>query len=141
MPAQRKQKVKRTSSKKSAPAEPVQESAPAPEPVVEQVVAPPAPAQAESTETPAENSWESLDVQFKSILSDLQEWRNTLSTLQSNVRKLQKNVQRSLKDNARRNRRKGTAKSDRPPRAPSGFAKPALISDELCSFLGCEVRY
>jgi chromatin remodeling complex protein RSC6 len=114
--------------------QPVQEAAPA---VVEaHADTPAAPVATEAT--PTENSWETLDAQFKNILSDLQEWRNTLSTVQSNVRKLQKNVQRSLKENARKNRRRGGAKSDRPPRAPSGFAKPALISDALCSFLGCE---
>ena len=141
MTAQKKAKtVNKTTSKKTAatPAEPVQEAAPAPT-VVEthENDTPVAPVATEAT--PTENSCESLDAQFKNILSDLQEWRNTLSTVQSNVRKLQKNVQRSLKENARKNRRRGGAKSDRPPRAPSGFAKPALISDALCSFLGCDL--
>lgn len=131
MPAQKK--VKKTASKKSAPApetvpEPVQESAP-----VEATPVPATPAA-----EPSENSWEALDAQFKSILGDLQEWRNSLAAMQTHVRKLQRNVQRSLKENARKNKRRSTAKSDKPPRAPSGFAKPALISDELCSFLGCD---
>ena len=39
--------------------------------------------------------------------------------------------------NKRRKRRPATADdATRAPRAPSGFAKPTLISDELCSFLG-----
>lgn len=133
MPAQKKVKK---ATKKSAPA-PAPEPAPEPVQVAAPVEAAPTPPSTASTET-SENSWESLDAQFKTILSDLQEWRNNLSAMQTHVRKLQKNVQRSLKENARRNRRRTAAKSDRPPRAPSGFAKPALISDELCSFLGCD---
>ena len=132
MPATKKKVTKsKSASKTSAPA-PVEVAAPAP---VE--VAAPAPVETPAVVEQSENSWEALDAQFKSILSDLQEWRNTISTMQQNVRRLQKNVQRSLRENARRNKRRGTPKEDRPKRAPSGFAKPALISDELCSFLGC----
>ena len=91
-----------------------------------------------STETPIdENSWEYLDIQFKAVLSELAEWRNTVTQMQSHVRKLQKTVHRSLKENSKRNRKRA-ASADKPKRAPSGFAKPALISDDLCSFLNVE---
>ncbi len=109
-------------------------------PVVETVAAPAVVETATevATETPIdENSWEYLDVQFKAVLSELAEWRNTVTQMQSHVRKLQKTVQRSLKENSKRNRKRA-ANADKPKRAPSGFAKPALISDDLCSFLNVE---
>mgnify|MGYP001988569258 CR=1 FL=1 len=45
--------------------------------------------------------------------------------------------QKYLKESARKNRRKKRVQDpNKPKRAPSGFAKPALISSQLCSFLG-----
>lgn len=102
--------------------EPVVEVA-APEPVVEEVVAP------VSTEP-------TLDDQFKDILTRLQQFRTLSQTLMADVRKLQKNVTRQVRESTRKNKkRKNTGDSKRP---PSGFAKPTLISDSLCQFLGVE---
>jgi chromatin remodeling complex protein RSC6 len=42
-----------------------------------------------------------------------------------------------IRDSTKRTRRPKNVEG-RPKRAPSGFAKPALISKELCSFLGVE---
>jgi chromatin remodeling complex protein RSC6 len=58
------------------------------------------------------------------------------TSITSDLRKLQKNMARHVKENSRRNRKRKAPAGDRPKRAPSGFAKPALISKELCSFLG-----
>jgi len=41
-----------------------------------------------------------------------------------------------MKDSSKRNRRNKNADPNRPKRQPSGFAKPALISNALCNFLG-----
>jgi len=58
------------------------------------------------------------------------------------MKTLQKDVQKTLRDSARKNKRKNrihvVLDPNAPPRAPSGFAKPALISNQLCSFLGME---
>ena len=51
---------------------------------------------------------------------------------------LHKNLQKqTMKEMKEINKKKGK-KSDRPKREPSGFAKPSLISQELCDFLGKE---
>jgi len=56
----------------------------------------------------------------------------------SDLKVLQKDVQRYMRESSRKQKRKRktAAPADGVKRAPSGFAKPALISDELCNFLG-----
>jgi chromatin remodeling complex protein RSC6 len=82
------------------------------------------------------NDASQLEEQFKDIIGRIQEFRSWSATLQSDVKRLQKSVQRHIRDNSKRNRRRKNQSGDKPKRAPSGFAKPALISDDLCAFLG-----
>jgi chromatin remodeling complex protein RSC6 len=78
----------------------------------------------------------SLEDQFKDIIDRLQQFRSLSQTLMADVRKLQKNVNRQVRESSKKNRkRKNTGDTKRP---PSGFAKPTLISDSLCQFLGVE---
>ena len=102
---------------------PVPEPVPEPAPVVETVETTPAP-----TETL------SVEDQFKDILTRLQEFRSLSNTLMQDVRKLHKNVNRQIRESTKKNRRRKPASGDTK-RPPSGFAKPALISDPLCQFL------
>ena len=76
-----------------------------------------------------------LESQFSALNARLQEFRSFYASLVVDVKKLQKNVQKHLKDASKKNKKR---KSDpnKPKRAPSGFAKPSLISKELCDFLG-----
>ena len=75
----------------------------------------------------------SLNSNFCSQLtSDL---RALQTSINSDLKRLQKAVQRHIKDNSKKQRRKKNTDPNRQKRAPSGFAKPALISPELCSFL------
>lgn len=135
MPAKSKAKStprkSRSNSKKATKAA----AAPAPEPVVE--VAPVAPEPVvEVAATPTSEAPQELSIedQFKDILTRLQSFRSLSQTLMADVRKLQKNVNRQVRESTRKNkRRKNTGDSKRP---PSGFAKPTLISDSLCQFLG-----
>tara|TARA_B100000767_G_scaffold196932_1_gene183975 strand:- start:79 stop:855 length:777 start_codon:yes stop_codon:yes gene_type:complete len=76
----------------------------------------------------------SLDEQFKNIITRIQEFRTIASSLTSDVRKLQKNVTRHVRESNKKNRKR-TPKSGDSKRPPSGFAKPALISNDLCQFL------
>ena len=139
MPAKSKstpRKARSTSAKKNT------KSASAPEPVV---VAAPAPAPepepepvpepvATVSETPSDEI--SLEDQFKDVLTRLQQFRTLSQSLMADVKKLQKNVNRQVRESSRKNKkRKNTGDSKRP---PSGFAKPTLISDSLCQFLGVE---
>ena len=80
----------------------------------------------------------SLEERFESILTRLAEFKTFQATLHADVKVLRREVTRQMREaNKRRKRRPATADdATRTPRAPSGFAKPTLISDELCSFLG-----
>jgi upstream activation factor subunit UAF30 len=116
-------------AKKSTPKKQV--SAPAPEPVV---VAP-EPVSVTPTVTASDVESISLDEQFKDILTRLQEFRTLSNTLMADVRKLQKNVAKQVRESNKKNRKRKVRSGDSK-RPPSGFAKPALISDALCQFLG-----
>ena len=116
-------------AKKSTPKKQVVEASP--EPVPEPVVVAPV------TVTPSATEVEtvSLEDQFKDILTRLQEFRTLSNTLMADVRKLQKNVAKQVRESNKKNRKRKVRSGDSK-RPPSGFAKPALISDALCQFLG-----
>lgn len=140
MPAKSKSttpRKSRTSGKKAKAAKVV---AAAPEPEPEPVVAAPVeptPVETVSVESaPVESQELSIDDQFKDILTRLQQFRTLSQTLMADVRKLQKNVNRQVRESARKQRKRKTNSDVKRP--PSGFAKPTLISDSLCQFLGVE---
>lgn len=109
-------------------------AAPAPAPVQEAAPAPtPAPTQTSTSGQITE--WSDIESQFSNIAARLKEFREFQTSLTSDVRLLQKNVQRFLKETARKNKRRSKPAEGKAPRAPSGFAKPALISTALCTFL------
>ena len=129
MPAAKKS----TSSKSRAKRTPkTAASAPAPEPVV---VAPPEPAPVPVSTESTQVEEVPLDQQFKDILTRIQEFRTLAASLTADVRRLQKNVAREVRESNRKNRKRRVQSGDTK-RPPSGFAKPALISDSLCQFLG-----
>ena len=138
MPAKKtsntKAKKAKTTKAAAAPAPapaPVEETAPAPTPSdTTQAVAVAAPA--------AEGGWSEIETQFADIGARLKQFRDLYTSITADVRLLQKNVQRHLRDTARKHKRRKRAPDDpnKPKRAPSGFAKPALISPALCTFLG-----
>ena len=116
-------------AKKSTPKKQV--AAPAPEPVPEPVVVAPVIVTPSATEVETV----SLEDQFKDILTRLQEFRNMSNALMADVRKLQKNVAKQVRESNKKNKKRKVRSGDSK-RPPSGFAKPALISDALCQFLG-----
>ena len=122
-----KSRAKRT-PKTAAAAAPAHE----PEPVV---VAPPEPAPAAVSTESTEVEEVTLDQQFRDILTRIQEFRTLAASLTADVRRLQKNVTRQVRESNKRNRKRRVQSGDTK-RPPSGFAKPALISDSLCQFLG-----
>ena len=77
-----------------------------------------------------------IEADFASLNERLTQFRSMYSSLTTDLRKLQKNMTKHVKENSRKNKRRKTVPGDKPKRAPSGFAKPALISKELCTFLG-----
>ena len=69
---------------------------------------------------------------FTGVLTTLTTFRSQITALQQQIRGMEKTVRKELKAAKRaaeKNSRKGNRK-------PSGFAKPAKISTELCQFMG-----
>jgi upstream activation factor subunit UAF30 len=83
------------------------------------------------------NTTGDLNDSFKSICSSLSTLVGELKTLTTEVKKLEKRVTKELKDAKKYKKvKKSSLNNDKPKRAPSGFAKPSNISEELCEFLG-----
>lgn len=78
---------------------------------------------------------DSLDVKFNEVLGKLSAFKTIVKEMEAEVKKLQKSAQKEIKDLTKK-KKKG--KKDGAKRAPSGFAKPSPISQELCDFLGKE---
>ena len=131
-----KKKTSKKSSKTSkVTASPAPVLEPVPAPVVETpVVDVPVPV----SDTNDQNGGEpDISQNFKDLLDKLASQANAIKTLTSEVKRLEKRVTKEFKEASRKNK-KGTTKknTDKPKRAPSGFAKPSPISNELSSFLG-----
>lgn len=132
-PASKKAASKRTKATKTvSSSKPTAQ--PVPEPVSESVSAPVTETVA-STDSSSDNksAVPGLQSEFTNYLAKIQQAVSILSTLRTEFRALERKALRELKvsekASSRRRRRAGT-------RAPSGFVKPTLISDELASFLG-----
>ena len=76
---------------------------------------------------------EQIEQDFSSIVSKINDLKNLQNTISLELRKLQKNIGRHIKDNKRKKKR--VSDPNKPKRNPSGFAKPAPLSSELCDFL------
>jgi chromatin remodeling complex protein RSC6 len=141
MPAAKSTKPRKTtarkakkSSNKSSDSTPV-ETVAAPEPVAAPVEVAPEPVATETVDLAASTE-PTLEQQFKDILERIAAFRTLATNLNADVKRLQKNVNRTIRESSKRNRkRKGTDASGKK-RPPSGFAKPGQISDALCQFLG-----
>ena len=122
--------TKKSASKKSAAAPaptPPPVPAPEPEPV-------PAPAPASST-TLAPSAPTELETLFANFNKKLSELRALESSLVSDFKKLHKATNKHLKEVSKKNKKRRVQDPNKPKRAPSGFAKPTPISNELCEFL------
>jgi hypothetical protein len=151
--------AKRVSKKEVAPAAaPVVAAAPAPvaaaAPVAEKkvtkkaaaaapaaaapvVAAPVVATPAAATEVAAEAPATSLDDDLKVVLGRLTGLREVVSTMITEVKKLEKRVHREIKDARKRRRRvKAEGEEGAKPRGPSIFEIPTKVTDELCVFLG-----
>lgn len=114
-----KKAVKKTASKTASTPAPV--VAATPEPVVEAV------------EVVEESVEKSIADDFSSFLSKLQVVSSQFASLRNEFRTLEKKCLRELKA-AKKASSKRAKKSGN--RAPSGFVKPTLVTDELATFLG-----
>ena len=75
-----------------------------------------------------------LSMQFESIMNTLSVFKTQITSVQSQIKVLEKNVKKemnSLQKMAFKNKNKGNKK-------PSGFAKPTKVTKELCEFMNKE---
>ena len=105
--------------------------------VVAAVVEDAAATSSESSVSSTNVNSQQLEDDYQSLIDRLSEFKTLYTGITSDLRKLQKNMTKYIRDANKRTKRPKNVEG-RPKRAPSGFAKPALISKELCSFLGVE---
>ena len=125
-----KKTAAKTSGKKVASA-PVPEPEPVPEPVAE-----PETVSVASTESTEVTLLQQIESDFASLTERLGQFKSMYASITSDLRKLQKNMAKHVRENSRKKNKRKASSANKAQRAPSGFAKPALISNELCSFLG-----
>jgi len=128
---------KRAAKKATAPV-----SAPVSAPVVVESAAASAPAAAAAEPAPvaaaaevAETSWHD---DLTGLTKHLAAMRDTISTLFTEVKRLEKKVTRTVKDagKRRKNRKAEAGAETDTPRRPTAFEIPQNVSDDLNSFLG-----
>ena len=133
-------KSKKTEVAAPAPVEvatpaPVEVAAPAP---VEVAAPAPAPAHVDVVVTDLNevSTHDELETDFASITDQLAQLKTIQNSIVVNLKRLQRNMAKYSKELNKKGRKKRVEDPNKPKRAPSGFAKPSLISNELCSFLG-----
>ena len=130
-----KTKHSKKRTKKSTKKEPVQEAAAVPvpvpvvvsQPIVEVVTVSPAVGLPVETESLVAATIASITDRVSGLYSELKNLKTELKSLNT----LWKKEVKELKKNKKRRRQAGGKK-----RAPSGFAKPTPISNQLCDFIG-----
>ena len=75
-----------------------------------------------------------ISMNFSNVLEKLLNIQTEVKSMITEVKKLEKNVNKEINNN----KSKKKIKKDKATKAPSGFAKPTLISPELCKFLNKE---
>jgi chromatin remodeling complex protein RSC6 len=75
-----------------------------------------------------------LESQFSSILSNIGSLKTQLTSIQQEIRQLEKGISKQMKSLQKENQKHKEKQS----KTPSGFAKPTKVSKELCSFLNKE---
>jgi upstream activation factor subunit UAF30 len=76
-----------------------------------------------------------LTSHFNIVNANLAAFKNHVSTMQHQLRQLERSVGKELKA-AKKVADKRTHKSSL--RKPSGFAKPSKVTEELCAFMACD---
>lgn len=80
-----------------------------------------------------ETTMKRISENFDSIISEVDALAKSSKALLSHLKKNKKATEKEVTQLFKRTRE---SKKSRKPRKPSGFAKPCLVSDDLCEFLG-----
>ena len=106
-----------------------------PEPVAEKVAAPVV-NEMVSTEPPVvKDAVDTVSTKMTEFSAKIQQLTGLFSTLKNDFKTLEKSISREMKAAQKASAKKRQNSGNR---KPSGFVKPALISDELATFLGKE---
>lgn len=91
-----------------------------------------------TTNVSNETNESSVSDEFTLIVESLAEVTKKVKELTTQIKQLQKHVSKEHKDleKVAKGKKKKNTSTDKPKRAPSGFAKPTKLSKELCTFLG-----
>lgn len=90
-------------------------------------------APAPTTEVAAPET-DDVSTRFNTLIEKMQTIQNEWRDVQNEMKKLQKEVVKQFKE-ASKGSKKKVKNLDKPKRNPSGFAKPATLSKDLCDFL------
>ena len=99
----------------------------------------PTPVDAAAPAAPVAAPQTTLEEDFRGVVGHLSTLKETLSALQGEVKRLEKRVNRDLKDARKRRRRNKTtegADGETKPTRPSIFEIPTTLTEELNTFLG-----
>ena len=89
------------------------------------------------TKPDLKESLAALDERFSTLATSLATFKELHTQITKDLKSLQKDVTRTIRENSKKTRQKRVlTEEEKANRTPSGFAKPGLISDELCTFLG-----
>ena len=72
----------------------------------------PSPVEVSASATPEVSTWTEIETQFSSLNTRLQEFKSFYASLTSDIRKLQKNVHKHLKETAKKNKRRRKNNTD-----------------------------
>ena len=125
--------------KATTAAAPAPVAAPAPAPVVVAAPVVLAPAAAPAPASPSAAVAEvpvDITAEFTTLVEQVNTLRATLSTVFSNMKKLEKQIPRELKKAQKGGRRRKAADPADGPKKETVFTRPTKISDALCTFLG-----
>jgi chromatin remodeling complex protein RSC6 len=71
---------------------------------------------------------------FENIIDNLSAFKLQINDIQQQIRILDKNIRKQMKTH----QKEVAKRASKPPRPPSGFAKPTNVTKELCDFMNKE---
>lgn len=77
------------------------------------------------------NTTDTLSEQFESIIDTIGKFKLQMTALQNDIRVIEKHVKKECKNI----KKCALTDKSKPKRSPSGFAKPSVVTKELCAFM------
>jgi chromatin remodeling complex protein RSC6 len=77
---------------------------------------------------------EDIGTAFENIIDNLSSFKLQINDIQQQIRILDKNIKKQMKTH----QKEVAKRASKPPRPPSGFARPTKVTKELCDFMNKE---